>query len=83
MCIRDRNTDLLLYAAKSLLQRQLHIITQIIAAPEMCIRDRYKKLAEIANMNLVVKNYVEAEYRLAVLVGDIQRIIAEAIEVEK
>ncbi|MFY9114864.1 MAG: YlbF family regulator [Dethiobacteria bacterium] len=60
--------------------QQLHIEGQEVPAEK---EEKYKKLAEIANMNLVVKNYVEAEYRLAVLVGDIQRIIAEAIEVEK
>lgn len=43
--------------------------------------EKYKKLAEVANMNLTVKNFVEAEYRLAVLVRDIQKIIAEAIDV--
>ncbi|NLI69687.1 MAG: hypothetical protein GX364_02325 [Firmicutes bacterium] len=60
--------------------QQLQLEGQEVSAEK---EEKYKKMAEIANMNLVVKEYMEAEYRLAVLVGDIQKIIVEAIEVKK
>lgn len=43
--------------------------------------EKHKKLSEAANLYLTVKNFIEAEYRLAVLIRDIQKIIADAIDV--
>lgn len=45
--------------------------------------EKYKKLSDAANFNLTVKNFIEAEYKLAVMIRDIQKIIADAIDIEK
>lgn len=42
--------------------------------------EKLKKLSEIVDLNLTVKTYLEAEYRLAILMNDIQKIIGEPIE---
>lgn len=41
---------------------------------------RLKKLLEIINLNLTVKNYLNAEYRFSVMLGDIQKIIFEPLQ---
>ncbi len=43
--------------------------------------ERYKKLSDAASFNLTVKAYVEAEYRFAILMMDIQKIIGDAVDV--
>ncbi len=40
--------------------------------------ERLQKLLEVVNMNLVAKRFIEAEYRAAVLLQDVQKIIGEA-----
>ncbi len=45
--------------------------------------EKFKKLSEAASYNLTVKNFMEAEYRFATIIKDIQKIIADAVEVEE
>jgi len=42
--------------------------------------EKVRKLSELVNLNLTVKDYLEKEYQLAIMVRDIQKIIGEAIE---
>ena len=42
--------------------------------------EKMQKLSELVNLNLTVKNYLEKEYQLAVMIRDVQKIIGEAIE---
>ena len=44
--------------------------------------EKYKKLSDAANFNLTVKAFVEAEYRFAILMMDIQKIIGDAVDLE-
>ena len=45
-------------------------------APEQ--EEKLEKLSQIVGMNLTAKRLMEAEYRLGVMMADIQKIIAEA-----
>lgn len=47
-------------------------------APEQ--EEKLEKLSQIVGMNLVAKRFMEAEYRLGILMTDVQKIIAEATE---
>lgn len=42
--------------------------------------EKLTKLSEIVSLNLTAKAYLEAEYRLAVLMNDIQKIIGEPLD---
>ncbi|MDY6826049.1 MAG: YlbF family regulator [Bacillota bacterium] len=42
--------------------------------------EKLEKLFEVINMNTTVKNFLEAEYRAAILLQDVQKIIGEATE---
>ncbi len=44
--------------------------------------EKLNKMAEAAQNNLTVKNFIEAEYRFANIIKDVQQILAEAIEIE-
>ncbi len=56
------------------LQRQQ--MSGVEVAPEQ--EEKMEKLYQVISMNLTLKRYLEAEYRLGVLLQDIQKIIAEA-----
>lgn len=58
------------------LQRQQ--LSGVEIAPEQL--EKVEKLLDVAGMNMNVKRYLQAEYRVAVLMQDIQKIIAEATE---
>ena len=45
-------------------------------APEQ--EEKLEKLYQVIGMNLTIRRFLEAEQRLGVLLGDIQKIIAEA-----
>ena len=45
-------------------------------APEQ--EEKLEKLFEVINMNTLIKNFLQAEYRVAVLLRDIHKIIGEA-----
>jgi len=40
--------------------------------------EKLEKLLEVVNMNMVAKRFLQAEYKVAVLLQDIQKIISEA-----
>jgi len=42
--------------------------------------EKLQKLLEVVNMNMVAKRYIEAEYKIVVLLQDIQKIIGEAAD---
>ncbi len=44
--------------------------------------EKLNKMAEAAQNNLIVKNFIEAEYRFANIIKDVQQILADAIEIE-
>ena len=44
--------------------------------------ERLKKLGEILQMNRDASEYLMAEYRLNTIIGDIYKIIAEAVEID-
>lgn len=41
-------------------------------------QEKLEKLYEVINMNMLVKNFLQAEYRVAVILQDIHKIIGEA-----
>jgi len=43
-------------------------------------KDKVKKLSEIVNMNKTASNFLQAEYQFAVLMGDIQGILSDAVK---
>ncbi|MFO7952619.1 MAG: YlbF family regulator [Bacillota bacterium] len=40
--------------------------------------EKLQKLLEVVNMNLTAKRYLQAEYKMAMLLQDIQKIISDA-----
>jgi cell fate (sporulation/competence/biofilm development) regulator YlbF (YheA/YmcA/DUF963 family) len=49
-----------------------------VSADEM---EKFKKLAELIQMNRTAVRYIEAEQRIAVLIQDVQRILIEGMEI--
>lgn len=47
-------------------------------APEQI--EKIEKLFEVLNLNLTVKRFLDAEFRFSRLIGDVEKIIAEATE---
>jgi len=43
-------------------------------------KEKVNKLVEVVSMNMVAKRYMEAEYKMARLLQDVQNIIGEAAE---
>ncbi|MBM4235153.1 MAG: YlbF family regulator [Firmicutes bacterium] len=43
-------------------------------------KEKIQKLFEVISLNTLVKNYMQAEYRVAVLLQDIQKTIGEATD---
>jgi cell fate (sporulation/competence/biofilm development) regulator YlbF (YheA/YmcA/DUF963 family) len=60
--------------------QQLNLQRQQLAGLEIAPdqEDKLEKLYQVITMNLAVKRFFEAEYRLGVIMGDIHKIIAEA-----
>lgn len=61
---------------------QLEIQKQRISGKEVEPQqeERLKQLMDIIKLNLIIKEYLEAEYRFSVMLADIQKIIGEAME---
>ena len=57
------------------LQLQKQQLAGLEIAPEQ--QEKLQKLSEILSMNLTIKRYLEAEYRLTILMHDIQKIVLE------
>lgn len=65
-------------------RRQLELQTaQMLGRePDASLMEQAGRLAETLNQHPRIAAYFQAELRLAQLLGDIQKIIAEAVEVE-
>lgn len=61
---------------KEQIRIQQQQLSGVEVAPEQ--QEKLIKMQEIISMNLTVKRYMEAEYRVAVLMRDIQKIIGDA-----
>lgn len=62
---------------KSQLELQKQKMSGLEVAPEQ--EQRLAQRWEIINLNLIVKDYLEAEYRFSVMLTDVQKIIGEAL----
>ena len=69
--------EMLVDFRKSQLELQKQKMSGLEVAPEQ--EKRLTQRWEIINLNLVVKEYLEAEYRFSVLLADVQKIIGEAL----
>ena len=58
------------------LQKQL--LAGLEIAPEQ--QEKLEKLYQVISLNLFIKRYMDAEHRLSILMSDIHKIIAEAVE---
>ena len=73
----DRSArDMLVDFRKEQLEMQKQQISGIEIAPEQ--EEKLEKLFQVINMNNTVKRFLSAEYRAAVLLQDIHKIIGEA-----
>jgi cell fate (sporulation/competence/biofilm development) regulator YlbF (YheA/YmcA/DUF963 family) len=68
--------NMLIDFRKQQLELQKQKLTGLEVAPEQ--EDKLEKLYQVISMNLTVKRFMEAEYRLGVLLQDVQKIIAGA-----
>jgi cell fate (sporulation/competence/biofilm development) regulator YlbF (YheA/YmcA/DUF963 family) len=58
------------------LEMQKQQLSGLEVAPEQ--EEKLEKLFEVINMNTIIKRYLQAEYRVAVLLQDVHKIIGEA-----
>lgn len=58
------------------LEMQKQQISGVAVSPEQ--EEKLEKLFEVINMNLTVKRFLQAEYRVAVLLQDVHKIIGDA-----
>ncbi len=63
---------------KNQIELQKQKLSGIEVAPEQ--EERLNRLMEVINLNMTVKEYLEAEYRFSIMLTDIQKIIGEAME---
>lgn len=70
--------DMLLDFRREQLELQKQQLTGIEVAPEQ--EEKLEKLYEVINMNTIIKRFLQAEYRVAVLLRDVHKIIGEATE---
>lgn len=63
---------------KSQWELQQQKMSGVEVAPEQ--EKRLAQIMEIINLNQVVKDYLEKEYRFSVMLADIQKIIASPLE---
>lgn len=69
---------MLLDFRKEQLEIQKQQLSGVEVAPER--EEKLEKLYEVINMNNTVKRFLQAEYRVAVLLRDIHKIIGDATE---
>ncbi len=73
-------------SAREMLQdfrkNQWELEKQKLSGPEVSSQqeEKLKRMLEVISLNLTVKEYMEAEYRLSIMLADIQKIIGEAVE---
>jgi cell fate (sporulation/competence/biofilm development) regulator YlbF (YheA/YmcA/DUF963 family) len=58
------------------LEMQKQQLSGVEVAPEQ--EEKLEKLFEVINMNNIIKRFLQAEYRVAVLLQDVHKIIGEA-----
>ncbi len=58
------------------LEMQKQQLSGIEVAPEQ--EEKLEKLFEVINMNSIIKRFLQAEYRVAVLLQDVHKIIGDA-----
>ena len=58
------------------LEMQKQQLSGIEVAPER--EEKLEKLFEVINMNTIIKRFLQAEYRVAVLLQDVHKIIGDA-----
>ncbi len=58
------------------LEMQKQQLSGLEVAPEQ--EEKLEKLFEVINMNTIIKRFLQAEYRVAVLLQDVHKIIGEA-----
>ena len=58
------------------LEMQKQQIAGVAVSPEQ--EEKLEKLFEVINMNLTIKRFLQAEYRVAVLLQDVHKIIGDA-----
>lgn len=64
-------------------QEQLKVQTQQLSGEELSEEDKQKleNLREIIELNPEVKKYLDAEYRVSVMLNDLQRILFSDLEI--
>ncbi len=70
--------DMLLDFRKQQLDMQKQQLSGIEIATEQ--EQKLEKLYEVINMNTAIKRFLQAEYRVAVLLRDVHKIIGDATE---
>ncbi len=60
--------------------KQLELQRQKLSGIEIAKEqeEKVEKLLEVVNMNLIAKQFLQAEYKIAVLLQDVQKIFGEA-----
>lgn len=69
---------------KDFRRRQFELQSRLMRGEDVdsAEQERFAKLSDIVSSHAVISTFLQAEYSLSRLLGDIQKIIAEAIEVE-
>ncbi len=70
--------EMLLDFRRQQLQLQRQVMAGLDVAEEQM--EKQERLYQIISMNNLIRNYLEAEYRMSVLMQDVQKTIAEAFE---
>ena len=69
---------MLLDFRKMQLELQAQQLSGVEVAPEQ--EQKLEKLYEVINLNTLIKHFLQTEYRVAVLLRDVHKIIGEATE---
>jgi cell fate (sporulation/competence/biofilm development) regulator YlbF (YheA/YmcA/DUF963 family) len=68
--------DMLMDFRTEQLEMQKQKLSGVEVAPER--EEKLEKLFEVINMNNIIKRFLQAEYRVAVLLQDVHKIIGDA-----
>ncbi len=70
--------NMLIDFRKEQFELQKQQLSGIEVAPEQ--KEKLEKLFEVISMNTLIKNFMQLEYRVAVLLQDVQKTIGEATD---
>lgn len=70
--------EMLLDFRKTQLELQKEQLQGVEITPEQ--EQKLEKLYEVINLNTAIKNFLHAEYRVAILLRDVHKVIGEATE---